>query len=217
MIFWNIIASSSWLRWRNKCECCVKMKTPINMVCLWDSNTELCTWFTQALRYPDLLQTNHINDNLIVFNEWISGARITELLPILSTRLYPKRVEWKKNIATILIWTNDFWNLESVDLVWSQMQTLISEIKVNGWEARVMTYFPKWLDITRNISIRAFNELIKNNALNLWYIVLDIYQDFVDPNNQDIAKSWLLQSDNLHITVSWNYVIMNKLQLLLFN
>ncbi len=81
-----------------------------------------------------------------------------------------------------MIGTNDFIAGNTVVNTWTQLQILVANVKVNGWEPWIITYPPKMGDTTVNTSIVAYNNLIKANT-SLGYSVVDAYKEFSDGAN----------------------------------
>ena len=84
---------------------------------------------------------------------------------------------------------------------------MIWEIQEKGWELMIFTYPPKVSDTTRNDKLRELNALIRENANELWYTVIDLWTAFVDESDDDLVKTWLMKVDNLHFTEEWHIVI----------
>jgi hypothetical protein len=185
--------------------------TEINMVNLWDSNTECSVlWFPHENRYSDLFWSS--NETVTTINKWLTSLATSDIIANLSNTLYPNKSATKRNIATVLVWTNDFAYWKSVATVWNDYQTLISNIKNDWRELVIFTYPIKLWDTTRNNLIRELNTLIRDNATSLWYEVADIHNDFISDTDIDQNKDWLTREDWLHFTEYWHNIILNNLQ-----
>lgn len=179
-----------------------------NIVCIGDSNTFWANWFDNSKRWCDLIATN---SGYTIYNAWVSSSTATDLIGRNSTDVYPRKVTWKRNIVTILIWTNDWYYNHTITQTWWDIQTIITQLKTNGWEVIVLTYPPSIGNSPRNIFLRSLNSLILTNSSVLWYKVVDSYIEIVDPLNQDNVKSGMIGSDNLHLTEQGHLAIYNKL------
>jgi len=212
MIFWNI--ASSWKRKKTKIidlNNKVIQSNNINIVCLWDSNT---VWKRILLsqRYPYRLESLW-GDIKSVYNEWLSWDTASWIIWRIDSSLYSHKVQWYRNIATILIWRNDFVNVnKTVEDIWNDIQSLISLCINDWWEVSVMTYSQDLFDLTINWKIKLLNGYIRDNE-NLWYTLIDNYTLFVDWN--DAMLPWILWSDNIHLTALWNDIIFNNIKLCL--
>lgn len=183
--------------------------TWLNIVCVGDSNTAWTTWFTASKRYCDLIGVNH--PELSVYNAWFTTLTATDLITRNVTEVYPHKVEWKRNIATLLIGTNDYWFSHTIPQTWSDIKIVIANLKAQWFEVLVMTYPPRIWDTTRNIFLRNINSIILTNQVNLDYKAIDTYYDFIDQYNQDNTKVWMLQSDLLHFTELWHYTVYSDI------
>ena len=183
--------------------------TGINIVCVGDSNTAGTTGFTASKRYCDMLGINH--PELSVYNAWFTTLTSTDLITRDVTEVYPHFVTGKRNIATLLIGTNDFYFNHTLIQSWSDIKTVIANLKTQGFEVWVLTYPPRITDTARNIYLRSLNSLIMTNAPILGYKTVDTAIEIVDPNNQDNTISGMLQADLLHFTEQWHQTVYNKL------
>jgi len=117
----------------------------VNVVCLGDSNTQrLAASLDFGRNYPALMLDKFKNESVTIINEGLAGDKIAEVDARLSTALFPRRTKEARNIATLLIGTNDF-GRSTVDTVvnaTAALTTLIQNIMKDGWELYLMTYFP---------------------------------------------------------------------------
>ena len=177
-----------------------------NVVCIGDSNTFWANWFDNSKRWCDLIGTN---SGYIIYNAWVSSSTATDLIGR-NTDVLTRKVTGKRNIVTILIGTNDWYYNHTVAQTWTDIQTVITQLKSNGWEVIILTYPPSIGNSPRNIFLRSLNSLILTNSSIIGYKVVDSYIEIVDPLNQDNAKSGMIGSDNLHLTEQGHLAIYNK-------
>lgn len=187
--------------------------TGVNIVCVGDSNTAWTTGFTASKRYCDMLGINH--PELSVYNAWFTTLTSTDLITRNVTEVYPRKIVGKRNIATLLIGTNDFYFNHSLAQSWSDIQTVIANLKWQWFEVVVMTYPIRITDTARNIYLRSLNSLILTNAPLLGYKTVDIAIEIVEPTNQDNAKSGMLMADLLHFTELGHQTVYDKLNIAL--
>jgi lysophospholipase L1-like esterase len=178
-----------------------------NIVCIGDSNTFWANWFDNSKRWCDLIATN---TGYTIYNAWVSSSTATDLIGRNATDVYPRKVNGKRNIVTILVGTNDWYYNHTVEQTWTDIKTVITQLKSNGWEVIVLTYPPSVGNSSRNIFLRSLNSLILTNSSVMGYRTVDSYIDIVDPLNQDNAKSGMIGSDNLHLTEQGHLAIYNK-------
>lgn len=183
--------------------------TGTNIVCVGDSNTAGTTGFTASKRYCDMLGINH--PELSVYNAGFTTLTSTDLITRNVTEVYPHKVVGKRNIATLLIGTNDYYFSHTLTQSWGDIQTVIANLKGQGFEVVVMTYPPRITDTQRNIYLRSLNSIILTNAPILGYKTVDIAIEIVDPTNQDNAKSGMLLPDLLHLTEQGHQTVYEKL------
>lgn len=192
-----------------------KLESFTNIVCLWDSNT---AWnnLSNYQRYSNQLNSEFRNEWVTLRNAWISWDTAVLISARLATDLFPYKVDWARNIATLLVWTNDLNSLTPAQ-TWANIQTLIWEIQAEGWELMVMTYIPENWDTVKNDKLKDYNAFIRENANSVWYTVIDLWTAFADPDdtNDDTTRTGLLQWDWLHMTVVWNQVVADILKLII--
>jgi len=190
------------------------VNTDLNIVCLWDSNTAGSLIVNPADRYSDLFWTNNW---ITTINSWVWWDTILEVTARLATDLTPHKVVWEKNIATLLIWVNDLKTGATIPLTaseaWTNLQALITAIKTDGWEVWVMTIPIVVWDTTANDKIREYNTLIEWDTSN---IVIDIYNEFVSPTDENQAIPWIMFPDNIHFNESWHSIVNTKLYQVLY-
>ena len=198
MLFWSIISTQ-------KCKKCNNGPIlDINMVCLWDSNTAPTGIVSITNKYVYLLWQE---TNITSFNKWISSEKTTDIYARLSSDLYPLKNNEKRNIATLLVWTNDVSAGKTSTQTWADMQDLITAIISNWWELLLMTYPPRW-ETNYTTTIKEINTLIRNNQ-SLWYTCVDVYQNFVDGSDNMINS--LYTTDLVHFLNQWNIYIKNDI------
>lgn len=181
----------------------------INMVCFWDSNTE---WI-ELLASEKFATMLDANPDITAFNEGIAGNTSTQLLSRLQTSVLNRKDVNKRNIMTLLIGTNDFWYWFTVNQVWTNIQSIISQVKAQWWEVILMTY-PVCDDYNRNPNIRSLNTLILNNT-SIGYTAIDVHQLFVSPTNPD-ANRLEISRTQLHFGWYWHRVISEAIQSVLW-
>lgn len=213
MFFWNAVSI-----WHHKKEIIPAVaEKDINIVCLWDSNTSWEAIWNDNLRYSNLLQAAIPNSTVI--NSGVRGENTAMVNSRLNTDLIPYYNSEKRNVATILIWTNDLTQLRTAADTWVDLQTLINNVKMAWFEVVVMTYPPTvWNNvhitdyIAKNDEIRIFNQYIKDNT-NLWYSVIDLYSEFVNETDENSVKTWLiLTEDPVHFTADWHALVCDVLK-----
>lgn len=191
-----------------------KINEYTNIVFLGDSNTAgypsgsglgYNTDFDKT--FPELLQQEWKDEPVSIISSGIDGNTITALNARLGTDLYPRLVSGATNIAVVLIGTNDM-NTDSAATAWGHLQTLINNIQSNGWLPVVMTYPPKDGDVTRNDKLREFNDDIRNNADKLNYVVIDLWNAMVDPNDDNANE--FVHPDGLHFTEMGHLLTFGK-------
>lgn len=96
-------------------------------MCVGDSNTAGTTGFTASKRYCDMLGINH--PELSVYNAGFTTLTSTDLISRNVTEVYPHKVTGKRNIATLLIGTNDFYFNHTLTQSWTDIQTVIANLK----------------------------------------------------------------------------------------
>lgn len=182
----------------------ISNKPMINFVAMGDSNTywHLITPVTD--RFSNLFG---LNLGVVSQNIGVSGYTIPDLISTASTALYPKYVSGKRNCVTILIGINDFVLWASAATAWTNLQTLIADIKANGWEVFVITYFPYGGHPTETAKIVTYNASIVANAGTLGYTVVDAYTAFHDWSGGNLPG--YVQADWAHLTNLGNSVMNN--------
>ncbi len=156
-----------------------------------------------------MLGINH--PELSVYNAGFTTLTSTDLITRNVSEVYPHKVAGKRNIATLLIGTNDYYFSHTLAQSWGDIQTVISNLKGQGFEVIVMTYPIRIADTARNIYLRSLNSLILTNAPIIGYKTVDIAIEIVDPTNQDNAKSGMLMADLLHFTEQGHQTVYDKL------
>jgi hypothetical protein len=68
-------------------------------------------------------------------------------------------------------------------------------------------------DTTANDKIREYNTLIEWDTSN---IVIDIYNEFVSPTDENQAIPWIMFPDNIHFNESWHSIVNTKLYQVLY-
>lgn len=169
----------------------------INMVALGDSNT-FGVNLSASQRYTNKLATDA---GITITNVGVNWYQTTDLINQVST-LSSYFVSGKRNVATVLIWTNDFNAGASVSTTWTNLNTLIANLKTAGWEVWVITYPPKKNDSTRDALISSYNSLILS-----WsgYTPIPVYSDFLSGSID--TKNGLMQSDGLHMSEVWHSIV----------
>lgn len=187
----------------------------INMVCFGDSNT-YGIQLQESEKFCTILWSQ---PNIVSFNEWVSGNTSSQLLSRLQTSVLDRKDATKRNIMTLMIWTNDFWVWLTVQDVWSNIQNIMWQVQAQWWEVILMTY-PVSDAIQNNPKIRELNTLIMANEAELDYTAIDIHSLFVDPTDADrnideIARTQLHFNGNGHrviadtiLTILWYDVYM---------
>lgn len=74
-----------------------------------------------------MLGINH--PELSVYNAGFTTLTSTDLISRNVTEVYPHKVTGKRNIATLLIGTNDFYFNHTLTQSWTDIQTVIANLK----------------------------------------------------------------------------------------
>ncbi len=193
----------------------------VNIVCLGDSNTSGSYNAYRAdinKTYPNLLAREYLNDDIVVWNKGVSSDQTTDINARLSTDLYANYVAGARNVATLLVGMGDFTiGGKTAAAAWSDMATLVSNIKNNKWELIVFTYFPTETDAVNgaNAFAKEFNEYIRVNADVYNYKVIDLWNIFADPDNDNLGNHTYYCSgggSDTHINESGHELIFEELK-----
>lgn len=195
-------------------EASIKSTIPdnINLLFMWDSNTNWYWLTNNTDRFSDRFVAKNIPDLITTDNSAIPWYSADLISWEISTQLYPFKDTTKRNIVSLLIWTNDCQSGDTTAIVWTELQTLIWQIQADGWELIIMTYPPRvWGTQSVNDNLIWLNALILANE-SLGYTAIDLYNEFVDPNNIYWVKVWLYESDWVHFTIAWHQLVADTLE-----
>ena len=183
----------------------VEQPKNINMVCFGDSNTYGLN-LQESEKYATLLKLNPI---INTYNEGISGNTSANLLSRIQSSVFNKKDSTKRNILTVLIWTNDYGYWLTVPQVWDNIKNIVSQSKAQWWEVILMTYPPSDA-IKYNDNIRTVNSYIMSNSTILGYKSIDINALFITPENNNVNKAELCNTQ-LHIRPIWHKLIADEI------
>lgn len=181
----------------------------INLVCFGDSNTEGIEMPTEDSFCYMLNQ----NPDIIAFNEWVAWETSSQLLSRIQTSVLDKKDINKRNIVTLLVWTNDTWYMTPATTIWTNIQNIISQLQSDNWEVILMTY-PVRNDTQRDPIIRELNTLIRDNISTLWCHFIDLHDLFVNPSNPNLNRNEIARTQ-LHFNGNWHRVINDTVQSIL--
>lgn len=174
----------------------------INIVCLGDSQTAGNN-LAEKEKYVNQLNSLFLDNEVSFSNKGISGNKAPDISARLQADLFDLAVDGARNIATLMVGTNDLNGgvHKSVQDTFNNIVTLCNEIKNEGWELVLMTVPVRNNGITGiNTKIQKLNKKIYEGAHDLGVQVIDLWEIFVDPENEELAKTGYLQADNLHFT-----------------
>lgn len=183
-----------------------------NIVCVWDSNTMWIQHITNLYdRYSDLININFIDEPTVCLNHWYNWATTTSIQSKM-TELWNRIVTGADNIVTFMIWTNDWSVGKTVADTWEDYKATVAIMQQQGWRVICLTYIPfnSTSSTVRNDWLKELNVLIRENWDNLDYTWIDLWDKFVDSDDNS-TKSGLIVWDNLHLSEAWHRLIADTI------